>query len=232
MRHAFFHWQGRAPDDGNLRRHRCFCLGRPRRRRGTKQLPHLLVGRLREVPIGVANREERRGRRRTHDLVDHGIQLSAGRIGRGGHRHHDPGGSQSAKGLDSGAPRRLATSSAAGTPPRGRARTMTSRRSRYRLSRPAKTRPASLRSRNSRSPRLDSPNVVSLRMRPFLQYHEVSRSSDPARNGPDRTRWVAARPVVRVVTHTEGPADGFPLSNPYAGRFPEAGNAARPPDPG
>jgi len=59
------------------------CGSRPGSRGRAKEVPHLFVGGLGEVPVGLPDREERRRRGRADHLVGQRIELPAGGLGRG-----------------------------------------------------------------------------------------------------------------------------------------------------
>jgi hypothetical protein len=90
-------------DDGRVGRGRGCCGGVPRPPRGTQQIPHLLIGRLGEIPVGVANGEERGRRGRADHLVSQGSQFATRGFRRGRRRNYNPAGFQRAKRLNRGA---------------------------------------------------------------------------------------------------------------------------------
>jgi hypothetical protein len=90
-------------DDGRVGRGRGCCGGVPRPPRGTQQIPHLLIGRLGEIPVGVADGEERGRRGRADHLVSQGSQFATRGFRRGWRRNYNPAGLQRAKRLNRGA---------------------------------------------------------------------------------------------------------------------------------
>ncbi len=90
-------------DHCHLGRARCGPGGRPRLRRRAKQVAHLRIGRLGEIPVGIPDGKKRRRRRRADHFPGQRSELLAGGLRCRRHGHHDPGGRQLAQRLDRGA---------------------------------------------------------------------------------------------------------------------------------
>jgi hypothetical protein len=100
---ALFDRQRVGADDGGVGRWRGCCSGVPRPPSGTQQIPYLLIGRLGEIPVGVADSEERGWRGRADHLVSQGSQFATRRFRRGRCRNYNLARLQRAKRLNRGA---------------------------------------------------------------------------------------------------------------------------------